>query len=241
MDRYVIVRVTRIEEFGVYCEVLDHPGYQGFVSRGEVSSSWIKDISRLIRVGEIRGAKILNIDENSKVIELSFRRVSEKENAEMIQMYRNEQTALNILKNAVSKAKIKKGVDPVINLIKERYRSLYEFFRNASTDEKLLDELNIPKTLKNYLKEEISKRFGQIVYRIKVDVSATSGREDGLNSIKTLFSDVNAKYIGGGKYMIEFEHTNPKELRRYVETIMQNLSERAKDLEIDFEYQIRER
>lgn len=241
MDKYAIVRVSRIEEFGVYCEILDHSGYQGFIPRGEVSSSWIKDISRVIRVGEIRAAKILSVDEASKVIELSFKRVSERENAEMIQVYRNEQTAINILKNALSKARIKRSSDSIIEEIKKKYNSLYEFFRSASTDEKLLDQVDIPKALKSYLKEEISKRFGQIVYRLRVDVSATSGKEDGLGRIKQLFSDISARYIGGGKYILEFEHTNPKDLKRIAENTMQSLSERAKALEIDFEYQIREK
>ncbi|MEM1700677.1 MAG: S1 RNA-binding domain-containing protein [Candidatus Anstonellales archaeon] len=240
-DKYRVVKVTRIEEFGVYCDVLDQPGYQGFIPRGEVSSSWIRDISRDIRVNEIRVGKILSIDHNSKIIELSFRRVSEREKAEILQHYNNEQTAMNILRSSMNRARIKRSIESIAESIRSKYNSIYEFFRAASLDESVLETVDLPKTLKSYLKEEISKRFSHIIYRIRLDISAISYAEDGLDRIKQLFQNVTAKYIGGGKYIVNLEHKNPKELRKMGEQLGEELSRRAKELDIEFTYNLLEK
>lgn len=241
MDKnYRIVKIIRIEEFGVYCEILDQPGYQGFISKGEVSSSWIKDINKVLKINQIRVGKVLDIDDNAKMITLSLKRVSEKEENEMLQRYYNEQTGINIIKASLAKSKLKKDLNFIVSKIKAKYNYIYDFLRDAANDENILESLDLPKSLKTILKEEISKRFSSIIYKIRINISATTKAEDGLIRIKNLFHNINTKYLGGGKYNILLEGKNPKDLKREAERLAKALEEKAKQLGVHYSYSFQE-
>ncbi len=242
MDRenYRILKIKAIEEFGVYCDILDQPGYQGFIPKGEVASSWVKDINKVLKVNQIRVGKVLDIDDNVKTITLSLKRVQEKEEREIITMYNNEITAVNIIKNALSKTRIKKDITDIVNIIKEKYNNVYDFLRDAALNPDIFDSVDIPKTLKLALKEEVSRRFSHIVYRLRLNIEARHYGNDGLIKIKQLFENLDVRYLGGGKYTILLESKHPKELNRRAEQLAKELEEKAKTLGIDYNYHILE-
>lgn len=240
MDKqnYRVIKIKAIEEFGVYCDILDQPGYQGFIPKGEVASSWAKDINKVIKLNQIRVGKVLDIDDNVKTVTLSLKRVQEREEREVITMYNNELTAFNIIKNAISKTKIKRDVQDIIDLIKEKYNNVYDFLRDAALNQDLLESIDLPKTLKLALKEEISRRFSNIIYKIRLNVEAKYYGSDGLNKIKSLFKDLDVRYLGGGKYTIVLESKQPKELNKRVEQLAKELENKAKNLGIEYKYTI---
>lgn len=73
-------KVTGISNFGVFVSLPE--GKSGMVHISEISSSYVKEITDFIKIGDVVKVKVINVDEKGK-IGLSIKRVIEeqKENA----------------------------------------------------------------------------------------------------------------------------------------------------------------
>ncbi len=58
-------KVTRIMNFGAFCEIL--PGKEGLVHVSELSNSFVKDVGKVVKVGDEFKVKVIEIDELNRV------------------------------------------------------------------------------------------------------------------------------------------------------------------------------
>ncbi len=55
----VVGVVKEIERFGAYVELVDYPGWEGFIHISEISLKWIRNIRDYLREGQKEVFKIL--------------------------------------------------------------------------------------------------------------------------------------------------------------------------------------
>ncbi|MDL2292914.1 S1 RNA-binding domain-containing protein [Acholeplasma sp. OttesenSCG-928-E16] len=67
----IVCKVTAIKQFGVF---IKYQEYTGLIHISEISDLYVEDITECIEVNENIHAIILNIDENSKRLELSYKK-----------------------------------------------------------------------------------------------------------------------------------------------------------------------
>ncbi|MEM4326555.1 MAG: S1 RNA-binding domain-containing protein [Candidatus Diapherotrites archaeon] len=84
----VIGKITKVLDYGVFLELLEYEGVQGFVHISNVSSSWIKNIRNFVKEGQIRAGKVIAIDEKKNQIDISFTKVPPNAQREKIEEYR---------------------------------------------------------------------------------------------------------------------------------------------------------
>ena len=58
-------KVTRIANFGAFCEIV--PGKQGLVHVSEISDSYVKNVSEVLKEGDIVKVKIIGIDSQGRI------------------------------------------------------------------------------------------------------------------------------------------------------------------------------
>jgi len=58
-------KVTRIANFGAFCEIV--PGKQGLVHVSEISDSYVKDVSDVLKEGDVVKIKIIGIDSQGRI------------------------------------------------------------------------------------------------------------------------------------------------------------------------------
>jgi polyribonucleotide nucleotidyltransferase len=58
-------KVVRITNFGAFCEII--PGKQGLVHVSEISENYIKDVSEVLKEGDIVKVKIIGIDNQGRI------------------------------------------------------------------------------------------------------------------------------------------------------------------------------
>jgi len=222
----VIVKIKNIEKSSnvVYVEILNSD-YTGFIKPGEVSSSWAKDIEKVVKVGSLDAAMVLDIDEKSKTIELSLKRVNKEQKSVAFQRYRNEQMSIKLIQIALSKSKSKKTLESILNKIYEDYGSAYNFLMN-------LNPKYIPKAAYNFLVEEINKRFKKEI-KTTMKIIAYTYESDGVSRIKMLFDGLDVTYLGGGEYSIEIKAPDHKTANKIKEEIFNTLLKKAKELNIE--------
>lgn len=64
------VEVTAIKPYGAFVKIDD--SYNGLIHISEINGYYIKDINNFLKIGDIRKARILDIDEENKHIKLSL-------------------------------------------------------------------------------------------------------------------------------------------------------------------------
>jgi general stress protein 13 len=70
-DTVITCKVTGIQAYGVFVEYED---YQGLIHISEVSDWYVADIHKIFAVGDIIDAYILEVDEEKKKLQLSYKK-----------------------------------------------------------------------------------------------------------------------------------------------------------------------
>ena len=67
------VQVIGSQHYGIFIKTLDDETYTGLIHISEISNDFIKDVSKVSKVGDIIYAKILDVDNTSKHLKLSIK------------------------------------------------------------------------------------------------------------------------------------------------------------------------
>src|SRR3989339_2184647 len=93
----IIGRIFKVLDYGVFMELLEYEGLQGFVHISNVSSSWIKNIRNFVKEGQIRAGKVINIDRSKRQVDISLTKVSQNSQREKIEEYRQGKRAQKLV------------------------------------------------------------------------------------------------------------------------------------------------
>ncbi|MBS7639389.1 MAG: translation initiation factor IF-2 subunit alpha [Candidatus Bathyarchaeia archaeon] len=99
----VISTVNEITDYGAYVTLDEYGGKEGFLHISEISSGWIRNIRDFIREGEKVVLKVLRVDPEKSQIDLSLRRVTQREKKEKILLWKRSRKAESLLRSASQK------------------------------------------------------------------------------------------------------------------------------------------
>ncbi len=94
----VIGRVLSVKDYGAYVEVDEYPGYEGFVHVSEVSLKWVRNIREHLKEGQKTVFKIIRSNPETLQIDLSIRRVSQKERVDKLLEVKKKTKVSKVLK-----------------------------------------------------------------------------------------------------------------------------------------------
>jgi translation initiation factor 2 subunit 1 len=217
----VLCTVERIEGTTVFVNI-DETNQEGCIILSEIAPGRIRNLRDYVVPKKVIACKVLKISGNT--IELSLRRVTQKEQKEAKEKYNQEKSYKSILKTvlgekaeSIIKEIAKKG--NIINFfakMKEIPKEL-ETLVGKENSRKILEILNLQKQKKTSLKKEI--RFHTF-------------ESEGLEKIKKILEGIkNAeiKYISAGNYSIKVEAEDLKEADNKLKKIIEELNKKIKE------------
>jgi len=217
----VLVKVKEILKTTVFVN-LEKYGKTGVISTSEVAPGRIRNIRDYVVVKKKVICKVLRVDKTTGHIDLSLRRVTQKETREEMQKYKNEEVAMKILEMI-----LKEKARDISAKIKESYPLLHEFFEAS---------LSNPDVLNKFLQKEDAEKIltiitdkmkvKKIIARATLSISSTA--PNGLSVIKDALKkqkDVKIVYIGAPHYMLTAEDENPKVTHKRLDTAIESITE----------------
>ncbi len=195
----------------------------------EVSPGRIRNIRDFVVPKKTIVCKVLKISENN--IELSLRRVTQKEQKEVIEQHKIEKSYTNILKTI-----LKEKTPKIIEKIKQT-SGIYNFLEEAKKDSKKLEKL-IGKENTQKIIEILSAQKKKTVILKKI-ITMHSTNPDGLSQIKKLLEnqkEIKIKYLAAGKYSIKREDENMKQADIKITEIIEKIETKAKKLGFEFNF-----
>ncbi len=233
-DELVLCTVTNMFHHGVFVNV-DEYGRSGMIHISEVSPGRIRNIRDFVKEDKKVVCKVLRIDSERGHIDLSLRRVNERQKKEKINEIKQEQKAEKIIEFAAKKLDkdFKKLYDEVSSKIFEKYELLHLCFEEIVKGEVSLEKLGIDKKIAEFLTESVKERMKPTEVFVQGKLELKSYSPDGVETIKSALNEALDKegkivvlYEGAGKYKIKATANEYKEA--------ESILEKSKDSVLDF-------
>jgi translation initiation factor 2 subunit 1 len=225
--------------YGAYATLDEYGDAEGLVHISEVSTRWVRNIRNHMRENQKTVLKVLRVDEQKKHINLSLRRVSEREKRERLLLWKRERRGRKLFDMAAEKLGVEdqEVIDTVKHQLEKRFGSIYTSFeRTAIKGKQALNSAKIPSDWVDTL-SEIAK------YRIRIPEKKVLGvlemscqQPNGVEVLRTAFkqaknvdSNINIYVTGAPKYRIEVSATNYKTAERLLEKAVRVALESVND------------
>jgi len=240
----VIGTVETITEYGAYIRLDEYGGKRGFVHVSEISSSWVRNIREHIKEDMKLVLRVLRVNPSKNQIDLSLRRVTEKEKEDELYYWKRRVKGRSMLKLVADRTG-KSYEELYANYgkkLESYFGDLYEVFRRLPTKgPKLLTAIGIPEDLAKVFHEVASEKIKQKPVKVRGIVEITTHKPDGIEDIKEALikaerlSDeevsVEVYSIGAPRYAIEVSAENYKKasstLREAFEVIEKTLKSKG--------------
>lgn len=221
----VICTVEKIQGTTVFVNIEGNGG--GSIVLSEIAPGRIRNLRDYVVPKKVIVCKVLRVSGDR--VELSLRRVNQKEEKEAREQYNLENSYKSILKTV-----LKEDFQEVLNKIKQE-SSLFEFLNESKKN---------PEKLKKFFDEESAKKILSILnlqknkkISIKKEVKIKTKDPEGIEKIKEIFKELNnveVKYISAGRYSIKAESNDPKTAENKIRETLNFLEKNAKSKGIEF-------
>jgi translation initiation factor 2 subunit 1 len=213
----LLCEVSNIHFHSVFVKILEY-NIDGMVHISEIAPGRIRNIRDYVKEGKYIVCNVLRVNVEKKHVDLSLRRVNERERVFKNNQIKLEQRSEKIVEQVAKELKLDKKklyTDVTTELFKD-YSWLYDAFLEVSEEKITFDKYKLDKKvlelLTTFVKQQIKPPLAriQMLYDIKTYVP------DGVEVVKKAFSDVRKnvkgnfilKYEGGSKYLAEITAEN---------------------------------
>ena len=221
----VLCTVERIEKTVVFVNI-EGNGI-GSIITSEIAPGRIRNLRDYVVPKKKIVCKVLRISGDH--IDLSLRRVTQKEKKEVMDIYKQEKSYISILKSVLGD-KAKKIIKDI-----QKKEKIYDLIEESKTNPKNLEKL-IGKTQAKKVLDivKIQKTKKAI---IKKQFTLKTTQPKGITLIKNLLGKIKEaeiKYISAGKYSIKAESTDMKTTDNKLKEILSDIEKQAKKQDIEF-------
>ena len=226
----VLCTVEKIEGTVVFVKIHDSTkDLDGSIVISEIAPVRIRNLRDYVVPKKKIVCKILRI--TSQNIELSLRRVTQKEKKEVMERDKQEKSYISILKTVLGN-RAEKIIQDIVK--KER---IYDLFQEAKEN---------PKALEEFFEEEDAEKIWEILKTtqkqrraiIKKEIRLSTTNPLGVELIKEILGNiknVEIKYISAGRYSIATESPDPKIADNYLKKILLQIEKDAKKKDVIFQ------
>lgn len=204
---------------------------EGMIHISEISSGWVRDIRNHIKIGQKAIAKVLWIDEQSKQISISLKRVDRKQEKEKMKEFNLEQKAERMLEIAAKKLNktLPDAYEQAGFAMQENFGSLYEGFRKTLTSPHALVEKGIPEFWVAPLKEIAEKTIEQKEFEFRATLTLRTQKPGGIDLIKSVLLEaeklgLDVRYIAAPEYLVKYRTKNAKRGEKEFAEMMEKLA-----------------
>jgi len=224
----VLCTVDRIIGTVVFVKIsLDNKEIEGNIVLSEIAPGRIRNLRDYVVPKKKIVCKILRIKSGN--IDLSLRRVSQKERKEVLEREQQEKSYASVLRGILKE----KAEEAIQKILKED--SLVSFLEDSKTN---------PQKLEKVIGNENAKKIIEILNTqkkkrtiVKREIHLTTIKPNGITLIKKvleIFKGINVKYIAAGKYLIETESDDAKTADKKIRDMIEVAEKEAKRAGIEF-------
>ncbi|CAB3407831.1 unnamed protein product [Caenorhabditis bovis] len=193
VEETVVANVTRIADMGAYVRLSEYNDKEGMILLSELSRRRIRSVNKLIRVGRSECVVVIRVDKEKGYIDLSKRRVYQKDLRQCEERYANAKMVNSILRHVAEQ--LGYNTDEQLEDLyqrtawhfdrkEKRKAASYDAFKKAIIDPTVLDECDISPEIREKLLEDIRKRLTPQAVKIRADIEVSCFAYEGIDAVK---------------------------------------------------------
>jgi len=232
----VLCTVREITSHGIYVDLDEYNGMNGFLHISEISTGWVRNIERVAKVGQKLVLKVVRAEKSRREVDLSLRQVTNEERRNKLIEWKQKEKAVTIL----TMVKKKLGIDDrqfseVVMKLQDEYGSLYEALEDAAKrGEKTFAEMGVSPDLVNELVTAAREKIASPKYEVGSIVEMSSTAPDGIVQIKKALSagqnassvaEIKMTYVGAPRYRVRVTADDYKQADRVMGSVLQKMEE----------------
>jgi translation initiation factor 2 subunit 1 len=231
----VVCTVREITSHGIYVNLDQYDGTNGFLHVSEISTGWVRNIDRVAKVSQKLILKVIRINKARREIDLSLRQVTNEERRAKVIEWKREERALTIM-DAVKK---KLGVDDArLKEMKQKleagFGTLYEALEAAARKgDRALVSAGLSEKEAKVLAEIAGEKIIPPRYEVGALVEVSSRSPEGIEQVKkTLLAAANAPsaevhitYAGAPRYRVRITADDYKQAEKALDTVIEKIKD----------------
>jgi len=254
----VMVKVSRIDDLGVYGSLLEYCNREGMLAKSELSSRRMRSIYKLVRIGKVYTLVVLAVNREKGFIDLSKKRLdaTPEERLKYDNGYNNAKALNSIISYVSSRTQ---GDEKMTSYTTEdlykmfgyemlkQYESGNNLFKLvAKNPDQFLERIKIPEDIRELVISNLRRKLKAQVVKIRADVEVTCEARAGIDAIKEAFKvalemsteefPIHITLIGTPLYMVVCTTLDKDEgiirVQKAVGIIRKEVEERGGRLEI---------
>jgi translation initiation factor 2 subunit 1 len=231
----VVCTVREITSHGIYVNLDQYDGTNGFLHVSEISTGWVRNIDRVAKVSQKLILKVIRINRARREIDLSLRQVTNEERRAKVIEWKREERALAII-DAVKK---KLGIDDARERdlrvkLEEKFGTLYDALETAAR--KGAEEL-----LAAGLTDKEAKAVAEIAeekiippkYEVGALVEVSSRSPEGIEQVKKTLTaaasapsaTVHITYAGAPHYRVRITADDYKQAEKAMDAVLEKIKD----------------
>ncbi|MCD6261033.1 MAG: S1 RNA-binding domain-containing protein [Thaumarchaeota archaeon] len=225
----VIGVVKRVERYGVYVDLVEYPGWEGFVHISEISLKWVRNIRDYLRERQREVFKVLRMNMDAKQADVSLRRVSKRERTQKLLEWKRTQRVMRVLHLLAERSG--RSSEEINSMLVEpaakRNLALYDVFLEILDSGKLPSWMKLDEELSRLLLELIRKEIKLKKIALKATLKLSIATGDGVEVIRRAIREglkaagkgekVSITAIGSPRYLIRVEADEESRARELLE------------------------
>ena len=232
----VLCTVTKIQFHSIFVR-LDEYDKEGMIHISEIAAGRIRNMRDYVKEDKMIVCKVLQISYERGSIDLSLRRVTEKERREKTEWMKKEQLAEKIIENVahILGKEFNPLYEEVTGIVFKKYEDLNSCFAKLVTETESLETLGIEKAVAENITKIVLQRMKPEFVSIKGDIKITTYEPNGVDLIKEAIKrgiaankDPNValeiKYAGAGIYSAKFTAHDYKEIEKVISALTEEIT-----------------
>lgn len=223
---FVLCTVNEIHYHSVFV-MLDEYQKVGLIHISEIAPGRIRNLRDYVVENKKIVCQVLGVNKEKGHIDLSLRRVNERQRRAKINEIKQEQIAEKIIEMVAMQLKLEpeKLYNEIYEKAIKRYSSLYHCFEEEGIKGNAISTLGLPEDIFQNLSEQIKQRIKRSLVKISGDLKLTSYKPNGIEIIKNALlkilemgnDSVKLRYNGGGRYHLDVFADDYKEAEKLLE------------------------
>ena len=231
----VICTVREITSHGIYVNLDQYDGTNGFLHVSEISTGWVRNIDRVAKVSQKLVLKVIRVNRTRREIDLSLRQVTNEERRAKVIEWKREERALAIMGTVRKKLGLDDAQEKSLReKLEEQFGTLYDALEmGAKKGEKGLAPVELPEKTVKVIAEVASEKIIPPKYEVGALVEVSSRSPDGINQVKkTLMAaasapsaEVRITYAGAPRYRVRITADDYKQAEKALDTVLEKIKD----------------
>jgi len=231
----VVCTVREITSHGIYVNLDQYDGTNGFLHVSEISTGWVRNIDRVAKVSQKLILKVIRINRARREIDLSLRQVTNEERRAKVIEWKREERALAII-DAVKK---QLGIDDehegeLRRKLEEEFGTLYAALETAARKgAKALAPAGLAEKEAEAVTEIAAEKIVPPRYEVGALVEVSSRSPEGIEQVKkTLMAaaeapsaEVHITYAGAPRYRVRITADDYKQAEKVLEAVIEKIKD----------------